>query len=138
LTRNGVVAIAAAISPYRAIRDEVREQIGRFVEVYMECPIETLAERDVKGLYKQALAGKLDNFTGVSDPYEPPMHPEVVCYSDGRETPEQSAAKVIAKLQHLGYIERRELATVASNGHAAYDEDEEAEVTGRLRELGYI
>ncbi len=138
LTRNGVVAIAAAISPYRAIRDEVREQIGRFVEVYMECPIETLAERDVKGLYKQALAGKLDNFTGVSDPYEPPMHPEVVCYSDGRETPEQSAAKVIAKLHHLGYIERRELATVASNGHAAYDEDEEAEVTGRLRELGYI
>jgi adenylyl-sulfate kinase len=138
LTRNDVVAIAAAISPYRAVREEVREKIGRFAEVYVECPIGTLAERDVKGLYKQALAGKIENFTGVSDPYEPPLHPEVTCYSDGRETPEQSAAKVIAKLEHLGYIERRELATVASNGHAAYDEDEEAAVAGRLRELGYI
>jgi adenylyl-sulfate kinase len=138
LTRNDVVAIGAAISPYRAVREEVREKIGRFVEVYVDCPIETLAERDVKGLYKQALAGKIENFTGVSDPYEPPLHPEVTCYSDGRETPEQSAAKVIAKLEHLGYIERRVLDTVASNGHAAYSEDEEAEVADRLRELGYI
>jgi adenylyl-sulfate kinase len=137
LTRNDVIAIAAAISPYRAVREEVREKIGRFVEVYVDCPVETLAERDVKGLYKQALAGKIENFTGVSDPYEPPLHPEIACYSDGRETPEQSAAKVIAKLEHLGYIERRELA-IASNGHAAYSEDEEAEVAGRLRELGYI
>lgn len=138
LTRNDVVAIAAAISPYRAVREEVRDKIGRFIEVYVECPIDTLAERDVKGLYKQALAGKLDHFTGVSDPYEPPLHPEITCYSDGRENPEQSAAKVIAKLEHLGYIERRELAAVASNGHDSYDEDEEAEVAGRLRELGYI
>jgi adenylyl-sulfate kinase len=138
LTRNGVVAIAAAISPYRAIRDEVREQIGRFVEVYMECPIETLAERDVKGLYRQALAGKLDNFTGVSDPYEPPLHPEVTCYSDGRETPEQSAAKLIAKLEHLGYIERRELAAVMVGGEESYSDEEEAEVVARLHDLGYV
>jgi len=69
LTRNDVVAIAAAISPYREVRDEVRGKIGRFVEVYVECPIETLAERDVKGLYKKALAGEIGNFTGVSDPY---------------------------------------------------------------------
>jgi adenylyl-sulfate kinase len=138
LTRNGVVAIAAAISPYRAIRDEVREQIGRFVEVYMECPIETLAERDVKGLYRQALAGKLDNFTGVSDPYEPPLRPEVTCYSDGRETPEQSAAKLIAKLEHLGYIERRELAAVMVGGEESYSDEEEAEVVARLHDLGYV
>ena len=98
LTRNDVVAIAAAISPYRAIRDEVREKIGRFVEVYVECPIDVLAERDIKGLYKQALAGQIANFTGVTDPYEPPLNPEVICYSDGRETPEQSAAKVITQL----------------------------------------
>lgn len=109
LTRNGVVAIASAISPYREIRDEVRGKIGRFVEIYVECPIDILADRDVKGLYKQALAGKLANFTGVSDPYEPPLNPEVVCHSDGTETPAESAAKVIAKLAELGYIETVEV-----------------------------
>jgi adenylyl-sulfate kinase len=138
LTRNDVVAIAATISPYRAIRDELRATIGRFVEVYMECPIETLADRDVKGLYKQALAGKIDNFTGVSDPYEPPLYPEVICYSDGRDTPEQSAAKVITKLEQLGYVERRALVAAARGNDSVYSEDEEAEVTERLRELGYI
>ncbi len=105
LTRNDVVAIAAAISPYRAIRDENRARVGgRFVEVYCECPIEVLAERDVKGLYKKALAGEIKNFTGINDPYEPPLRPEVVVRSD-LETPEQSAAKVIAKLRTLGYIQ---------------------------------
>ena len=104
LSRNGVVAIAAAISPYREIRDEVRGKVGRFVEVYMECPVPVLAERDVKGLYKKALAGEIKNFTGVDDPYESPLNPEVVCHTDGRETPQQSAAKVISKLEELGYI----------------------------------
>ncbi len=104
LSRNGVVAIAAAISPYHEIRDEIRSKIGNFVEVYMDCPVAVLAERDVKGLYKKALAGEIKNFTGVDDPYEPPLNPEVVCHTDGRETPEQSAAKVIRKLEELGYI----------------------------------
>jgi adenylyl-sulfate kinase len=104
LSRNGVAAIGAAISPYREIRDEIRGKIECFVEVYVECPIPVLAERDVKGLYKKALAGELPNFTGVSDPYEPPLNPEVICHTDGRETPEQSAAKVLAKLESLGYI----------------------------------
>jgi adenylyl-sulfate kinase len=104
LSRNGVVAVAAAISPYREIRDEVRGKVGRFVEVYMECPVPVLADRDVKGLYKKALAGEIKNFTGVDDPYEPPLNPEVVCHTDGRETPAQSAAKVIRKLEELGYI----------------------------------
>jgi len=107
LSRNSVAAIAAAISPYRAIRDEVRAAIPNFVEVYVECSIDKLAERDVKGLYKKALAGEIKNFTGVSDPYEPPLKPEVICYSDGRETAERSAAKVMAKLEELGYVERR-------------------------------
>jgi adenylyl-sulfate kinase len=138
LTRNDVVAIAAAISPYREIRDELRANIGRFVEVYVECSIERLAERDVKGLYKKALAGELANFTGVSDPYEPPLHPEVVCHSDGRETPEQSAAKVIAKLEALGYLERREPLALASSAASAYTDEEEDEVTERLRDLGYL
>src|SRR5579871_514523 len=92
LSRNGVIAIAAAISPYRAVREEVRARIPNFVEVYVECPIEVLAERDVKGLYKQALAGQIPNFTGVSDPYEPPAAPEVVVNSS-RETVEQSVER---------------------------------------------
>ena len=104
LSRNGVVAIAAAISPYREIRDEVRGKVGRFVEVYVSAPIDVLAERDVKGLYKKALRGEIKNFTGVDDPYEAPLNPEVVCHSDGSETPQQSAAKVMRKLEELGYI----------------------------------
>ena len=106
LSRNNVVAIAAVISPYRAMRDEIRGRIGRFVEVYMEAPLEVLAERDVKGLYRRAMAGEIENFTGVSDPYEPPLEPEVVCHSDGREMPDESARRVIAKLEELGYLTR--------------------------------
>ena len=98
----------------------MRANIGRFVEVYVECSIERLAERDVKGLYKKALAGEIANFTGVSDPYEPPLNPEVVCYSDGRETPEQSAAKVIAKLETLSYINGRAPVAVATGAGLAY------------------
>jgi adenylyl-sulfate kinase len=104
LSRNGVAAIGAAISPYREIRDEIRGRIERFVEVYVECSIEKLTERDVKGLYQKALNGEIKHFTGVSDPYEPPLTPEVICHTDGRETPEQSAAKVLAKLEAMQYI----------------------------------
>lgn len=104
LSRNGVCAIAAAISPYREIRDEVRSKIPNFIEVYMSVPISVLAERDVKGLYKKALAGEIKNFTGVDDPYEPPLNPEVTCYSDGTETPEQSAQKIWACLEERGLV----------------------------------
>lgn len=103
LSRNGVAAIVAAISPYREIRNEVRSKTENFVEVYVECPIETLVERDVKGLYKKALAGKIQNFTGVSDPYEPPLNPDVVVKTN-QQTPEQSAATILAKLEALGYL----------------------------------
>ena len=103
LSRNGVVAIAAAISPYREIRDELRSKITNFVEIFVEAPIEVLAERDVKGLYKKALAGEIKNFTGVSDPYEPPLHAEVVCNS-ATETVEQSKVKIMTRLADLGYL----------------------------------
>jgi adenylylsulfate kinase-like enzyme len=98
-----VIAIAAAISPYRAVREEVRRAIGNFVEVYVECPLEVLAERDVKGLYKKALAGEIPQFTGVSDPYEPPLAPEVTVNS-ARETPAQSVERIWATLEGSGLI----------------------------------
>ncbi|HOJ61117.1 MAG TPA: adenylyl-sulfate kinase [bacterium] len=104
LTRNHVVAIAAAISPYRAVRDEVRQMIGHFVEVFVKAPLEVCEERDVKGLYKKARAGEIKEFTGISDPYEEPLNPEVICETH-RETPEQSAEKILSKLRELGYIE---------------------------------
>ena len=104
LSRNDVVAIAAVISPYRDTRDEVRSKIGRFVEVYMEASVDVVARRDVKGLYRKAMAGEIQHFTGVDDAYEPPVSPEVTCYSDGRETPEESATKVLRRLEELGYL----------------------------------
>jgi adenylyl-sulfate kinase len=103
LSRNGVVAIAAAISPYRSVREEVRARVKNFVEVHVDCPIEVLAERDVKGLYKKALAGEIGQFTGVSDPYEPPLQPEVTVRSH-EETPQQSADRIWATLERLGLI----------------------------------
>lgn len=107
LSRNGVGVISAAISPYREIRDEVRHLItrdgGEFIEVYVQCPIEVLIERDVKGLYKKALAGEIKEFTGVSDPYEEPLNPEVIVNTD-RESIEESASKIIAALESRGLL----------------------------------
>ncbi len=116
LSRNDVAAISAAISPYREVRDEVRRLIEAdgvaFIEVFVKCPIKVLAERDVKGLYKKALAGELTGFTGVSDPYEEPFAPEVVIESN-RETVEFSVAKI------LGELERRKLLPeVGADGHS--------------------
>jgi len=130
LTRNDVVAIAAAISPYKAIRDENRNLVGRFVEVYCRCSLEVLQERDVKGLYAKALAGEIPNFTGVSDPYEPPDNPEVVIDSD-RETEEESAAKIVRTLELMGYIP-------AEGTGVDYSPEEEEEIRKRLKALGYI
>jgi len=129
LSRNGVAAIAAAISPYRSVRDEVRRTIDNFVEVYVKCPIEVLTERDVKGLYKKALAGEIKNFTGVDDPYEAPEKPEVLIESD-KETEDESVGKIISTLELLNYIPRVE--------GADYSADEEEAIKTRLRDLGYI
>jgi len=103
LSRNGVIAIAAAISPYRDVRRTVRARIPNFVEVYMECPMDVLIERDAKGLYKKALAGEIEHFTGISDPYEPPEKPELTIHSS-LETPEQSVERVWHTLKSLGLI----------------------------------
>jgi len=132
LTRNGVFVIAAAISPYRAIRDENRELIKNFVEVYVKASLETCIDRDVKGLYKKALAGEIKEFTGVSDPYEPPEHPEVVCETE-TETPQESAEKIMRKLEELGY-----LAAASDSGNGTYSNEEEELVKQRLEDLGYI
>lgn len=128
LTRNGIVAIGSAISPYKAIRDENRALIGNFVEVYVKCPLEVLTERDVKGLYKKAIAGEIKNFTGVSDPYEPPENPEVVVESD-KETPEESLQKILTKLEEMGYIPAE---------RTDYSPEEEKKIEERLRSLGYL
>ncbi len=129
LTRNDVVAIAAAISPYKAVRREVRETIGRFVMVHCECPIPVLKERDPKGLYEKALAGEIKNFTGISDPYEPPEKPEIVCHTDKEEI-EESVNKILATLEILGYIPKLDT--------AEYSAEEEAKIKQRLKDLGYI
>ncbi len=103
LTRNGVCVLASAISPYREIRDEVRAHVGNFVEVFVKCSIPELTRRDVKGLYEKALKGEIQNFTGVSDPYEEPLNADVVVDTETEELAE-SVAKVLARLEEKGYI----------------------------------
>ncbi len=122
LSRNGVAAISAAISPYREARDEVRrlvEQDGaEFLEVFVTCPIDVLAERDVKGLYKKALAGEIKGFTGVDDPYEEPLAPDVIIESD-RELVDFSAMKIINELEQRELVPKVEIPgqPVASNAN---------------------
>jgi adenylylsulfate kinase len=103
LARNGVIAISAAISPYRAIRDEVRRSHDRFFEVFVKCPLDVLVERDVKGLYKKAIAGEIKGFTGVSDPYEEPLSAELVVDSS-TESIDESLAKLLGRLEELGHV----------------------------------
>ncbi|MGH9535828.1 MAG: adenylyl-sulfate kinase [Terriglobales bacterium] len=103
LNRHGVVAVAAAISPFRSVRDEVRAQIPHFIEVHARCALDTLVQRDVKGLYAKALRGEIAQFTGVSDPYEEPLRPEA-SFDSGAEMPEASAERVWAVLVNLGLV----------------------------------
>ncbi|MGB3518096.1 MAG: adenylyl-sulfate kinase, partial [Elainellaceae cyanobacterium] len=103
LTRNGVIVLVSAISPYRDIRDEVRQKIGDFVEIFVNAPLEVCEDRDVKGLYKRARAGEIKQFTGIDDPYEAPLNPDIECRTD-LETLEESTEKVLAGLKSLGYL----------------------------------
>jgi len=103
ITHCGGIAITCAISPYRELRAQAREEIGQFVEVYVKCPLEVCIARDVKGLYAKALRGEIQNFTGLSDPYEEPLRPEITLETD-RESPEESAGKVVGRLEELGYL----------------------------------
>ena len=132
LSRNDVIAIASAISPYRAVRDENRALIGsdRFVEVYVEATLDTLVQRDVKGLYKKALAGEIKEFTGVSDPYEAPLHPEVHVNSS-TETIDESFDAIIGYLEARGLIE-------PLPEQAGYSAAEEQAVSAHLEALGYL
>jgi len=109
LARNGVAVISAAISPYRIVRGELREQSPNFIEVFVRCPLAELVRRDVKGLYEKALRGEIQNFTGVSDPYEEPLAPDVVVDSS-QQTVNESVAAILAKLEELGYLPRVEMA----------------------------
>jgi adenylyl-sulfate kinase len=106
LARHGVVVLVALVSPYRAARDAARAEIPAFVEVHVRCAIDECIRRDVKGLYKKALAGEIPAFTGVSDPYEPPLDPEVVVETD-REPVAASAAKILDALAARGYVASR-------------------------------
>jgi adenylylsulfate kinase len=105
LSRNGVATVVSAISPYREARNQVREWIGDFVEVYVEASLEEVTRRDVKGLYEKAIAGEIANFTGVSDPYEPPENPELVINTE-QISREESCRMVVAKLEELGYLKQ--------------------------------
>ena len=122
LSRNGVAAISAAISPYREARDEVRRLVeqddAEFIEVFVKCPIDVLAERDVKGLYNKALAGEIKGFTGIDDPYEQPLSPDVLIESD-RELVEFSTRKVVDELERRELVPRVEIPgqTVASDAN---------------------
>ena len=107
LSRNGIVAITAAISPYRAVRDDVRMMTDHFIEIYVRAPLEVCEARDVKGLYAMARAGEIKGFTGIDDPYEEPVNPDIICDTD-RESVEQSAEKVINALERRDFLSVRE------------------------------
>ncbi len=132
LSRNGVIAITAAISPYRETRDNARAEIGNFVEVFVDCPLEVCEQRDAKGLYARARSGEIKQFTGISDPYEAPLNPEITVHTD-RENVDQEVEIVLSKLTELGYLPRE---AVAAGG--AYSAEEEALVEERLKNLGYL
>ncbi|MGQ0668331.1 MAG: adenylyl-sulfate kinase [Actinomycetota bacterium] len=106
LARNGVAVVVSAISPYRAVRDQNRALVGDFVEVYVEASLEEVTRRDVKGLYQKAIAGEIPNFTGVSDPYEPPENPELTINTE-QCTPLEACQMVRDKLEELGYVQER-------------------------------
>jgi adenylylsulfate kinase len=133
LSRNGAIAITAAISPYANVRNEVRQMISpeaNFVEVYVDTPAEVCEERDVKGMWALARSGEIKGFTGIDDPYEAPEKPECVCLTVD-ETPEESAMKVVKTLEMLNYI-------TPADATDDLTEEEEAKIKARLESLGYI
>lgn len=121
LTRVGAVAITAAISPYQESRQRARTEIGRVIEVYVQCPLSVCIQRDVKGLYAKAIKGEIPNFTGISDPYEPPTNPEVVVHTD-KESIEESLNKILDKLAKLNCISPRPTRSVIKDEHDGHAE----------------
>ncbi len=132
ISKHGGIAISAAISPYRNVRDEVRAGVSKnsvFVEIFVDTPLEVCIQRDVKGMYKKALAGEMKGFTGIDDPYEPPMNPELVIKTI-EENEQQSAARILGKLEQMGLIEPAH--------EPAYTPEEAEKIRERLEKLGYI
>jgi adenylylsulfate kinase len=131
LSRNGVATLVSFISPYREKRDAARKETTNFIEVFVKCSLEVLVERDVKGLYKKALKGEIENFTGVSDPYEDPPRPEIVCETD-KETLEESVKKV------MNYLEENGFAPTSLEDVEKITKNDEDEIKKRLEMLGYL
>ncbi len=125
----GGVAITSAISPYREIRDEARAEIANFVEVFVSCPVEVCIQRDVKGLYKKALAGEIKGFTGIDDPYEEPLTPELVVHTD-LETEGESIANILNTLQDMGLL--------PADAAPPYTEGDREQALAKLQGLGYL
>lgn len=131
LNKNGVISVVAAIAPYAEARDQNRALLGRYIEIHVDCPVEVTEGRDVKGLYARARAGDIKNFTGVSDPYEVPRHPEVVCHTDV-ETVTQSVRKILIWLEGHGMIPEPDVSC-----RIEYSEKDEQAWRERLARLGY-
>lgn len=129
LNRNGVIAVVSAVSPYRSVRDSIREESPGFVEVYCRCPMEVLASRDSSGLFDRAQRGEVKHVAGIDAPYEEPLKPEVLLNTDS-ESPDDCAAKVLGTLELLGRIEKRE--------SSCYTAAEEEMIKQRLQDLGYL
>ncbi|MEM2144379.1 MAG: adenylyl-sulfate kinase [Candidatus Jordarchaeaceae archaeon] len=106
LVRNGVAVIVGLISPLRKFRENARKQIGKFVEVWVKCPLEECIRRDPKGLYKKAINGEINDLTGIQHPYEEPLNPEVTV-DTLKESVEESVNKILQKLENMGYIARK-------------------------------
>jgi len=134
LTRNGVAVLCAFISPYREQRARSRAEIGNFVECYVECPLEVCMERDSRGLYQRAMAGEIESFTGISDPYEPPQNPEIVV-NTAQQSLEESVQVILGRLEELGYLEPEGRGRSQT---CPYSSEDVAAVEERLRGLGYI
>ncbi len=131
LTRNGVVAIAAAISPYRETRARVRREIRYFVEVHVDCPLEVCEQRDYKGVYRRCRSGEITHVCGLDDPYESPLKPDLLLETH-RHSPEECAERVMTTLREMGYV------APEGSGPAGYTEEERAAMEKRLGDLRYI
>ncbi len=141
----GGVAITSAISPYREIRDEARAEIAQFVEVFVSCPVEVCIQRDVKGLYQKALAGEIKGFTGIDDPYEEPLQPELVVHTD-LESEQESIDRILDTLHSQGLLSASGDASAtnhtgrapAAGAAPAVTDDERGQALAKLRGLGYL
>ena len=130
LSRNDVATLAAFVSPYRAVRKYLRIETGNFIEVYVKCSVEVCIKRDVKGMYKKAIEGEIQNFTGISDPYEEPLEPEIIIETD-KEMPMESAQKVIQRLESMECIP-------PASESVIYTAEEEKSIKEKLKTRGYL